>query len=384
MSDLTFKCLWCNQDVTVDEQGRGLPTLCPHCGDRIIVPLVNQKPTLQDARDFTERVSARISDFAGVEQLEDFSLKETFSEVFSRHSDEEVEEYFAIGGPSTTPSRDMVDTSWPKPWLFFRAMFMTIIGYACFAWAWHEFRNIILIPGLIFVGSFAVPFSALLFFFESNTRRNVSLFQIVKLVFIGIILSFVVSLISYRIIDVVTLRMLEPILAAFAEEPSKLLALLVVVNNKKYPYILNGLLFGAAIGAGFAAFESAGYAFFYAIESGPGKMHQVILVRGMLSPFTHIVWTSMCAAALWRVKGGSKFSVTMLGDMRFLRVLFAAVLLHTVWNSGIVLPFYGKYIILGVFAWVIIFGLLQEGLKQLRAEISITTVDNMEEVSDLT
>ena len=45
------------------------------------------------------------------------------------------------------------------------------------------------------------------------------------------------------------------------EETGKALALLVVVGSLRYRWQLNGLLFGAAVGAGFAGFESAGYAF---------------------------------------------------------------------------------------------------------------------------
>ena len=40
------------------------------------------------------------------------------------------------------------------------------------------------------------------------------------------------------------------------------------------PYILNGCLFGAAVGAGFAAFESAGYAFNAFLGMLPDKSHE--------------------------------------------------------------------------------------------------------------
>ena len=38
------------------------------------------------------------------------------------------------------------------------------------------------------------------------------------------------------------------------------------------------------------------------------------------------------------------------------------------WNSPIDIPFYGKYIILGIVAWIVVLGLIQEGLKELRTE----------------
>jgi RsiW-degrading membrane proteinase PrsW (M82 family) len=125
------------------------------------------------------------------------------------------------------------------------------------------------------------------------------------------------------------------------------------------------LLFGAAIGAGFAAFESAGYALRFALKGY--SMEDVILTRGMLAPFGHIVWTAMAAGALWRVKGTDEFRIGMLNDMRFKRVFLVAAGLHMAWNTDIELPFHAKQLLLGGIAWVVVFGLIQEGLKQLRS-----------------
>ena len=58
----------------------------------------------------------------------------------------------------------------------------------------------------------------------------------------------------------------------------------------------------------------------------------------------------------------------MVQDMRFLKVFVVAVILHMLWNSPFYLPFYGKFAILGIAAWIVILGLIQEGLKELRDE----------------
>ena len=50
------------------------------------------------------------------------------------------------------------------------------------------------------------------------------------------------------------------LLTGATEETGKALALLIVLGSPRYRWQLNGLLFGAAVGAGFAGFESAGYA----------------------------------------------------------------------------------------------------------------------------
>jgi hypothetical protein len=58
----------------------------------------------------------------------------------------------------------------------------------------------------------------------------------------------------------------------------------------------------------------------------------------------------------------------MLRDRRFLRVFIVAVASHMLWNCPIQLPFYGKYLILGLAVWIILLGLIQEGLRELRTE----------------
>ena len=157
--------------------------------------------------------------------------------------------------------------------------------------------------------------------------------------------------------------------AAVTEEPAKLLALVVLARGKKrYPYILNGLLLGAAVGCGFAAFESAGYAYnntqYYKV------FFNVITIRGILSPFAHIVWTAVAGAALWRVKKGGNFSLKLLKKKAFYAPFLTVTLCHAIWNSPIQLPFNGTQIICGLISWIVALSLLNLGIKQIAQEKS--------------
>ncbi|MGA7305548.1 MAG: hypothetical protein WBW88_11775, partial [Rhodothermales bacterium] len=73
-------------------------------------------------------------------------------------------------------------------------------------------------------------------------------------------------------------------------------------------------------------------------------------------------------AALWRVKGADLFRFRMFFNPRFLRVFVIAIVLHMVWNAPLQIPFFGRYIIVGVVAWIIILGFIGEGLEQLSDE----------------
>lgn len=314
-----------------------------------------------------ESIKAKFEDFTGIEKLEGFSFGRLFSDVFKHHPAAEVEELFTVGTERTTPKIEDVDCSWPRPWMFFRALAGSAFVYVLFVVGWECFENVNLLPGLIAVGAFAMPISTLVFFFEVNVRRNVSVYQVMRMVVKGGVISLLFSLALY-VLPLDELSGLGASIAGIIEEPGKLLALLVMAKSDRYHYKLNGLLLGAAVGAGFATFESMGYAFSILLEEGPGAMNGNILLRGFLSPFGHVVWTAICGCALWRVKGKNPFSWNMVENARFWHLALVPVILHVIWNADFELPFLAKYFSLGGVAWLVVLALVQEGLKELREE----------------
>jgi protease PrsW len=317
--------------------------------------------------EWLDNVGGRISLAAGVEKIQGFSVVDMFSEVIGKHTDEEIEEYFTVGTASTTPPLLAVNASWPKPWAFFRMFTLSALVYIGFVFAFREFHNPLMIPGLIMVGAFLIPFSILVFFFEVNVVRDVPLYQVLKLLLLGGILSLILSLLLFRFTNLSS--WLGAASAGIVEEIGKTAALFLVIRKLKYRWTLNGMLFGAAVGTGFAVFESAGYAFILGLQQGADAMLDNITLRGFLSILGgHVLWTAAVGAALWKVRGDRKFSISMLADPRFLRVLGLAAAMHMVWNSPLRLPFYAKHIALGFVAWVVLLSYIQDGLKQVREE----------------
>jgi RsiW-degrading membrane proteinase PrsW (M82 family) len=140
--------------------------------------------------------------------------------------------------------------------------------------------------------------------------------------------------------------------AALIEEPGKLAAVILLAHRSRDPWTLNGLCFGAAVGAGFPAFESAGYALAIALGEGTDAMTQNLIIRGFLSPFDHVVWTAIAAGALWRVSRGGPLSMESFLNWRFASLFLVVVALHFVGNSSFFdgVPFFGKYLVLGAIA----------------------------------
>lgn len=311
-----------------------------------------------------------LADVAGVERLRGFSLKKLFAEAFRRHADADVENCFSGGFASTTPSPASLSGEWPTPWVFARCLVLSLLAYAGLDFGFAHFGNPKFLPGMIAVGSFAVPVATLLFFFEMNVWRNVSLYQVVKMLFLGGVLSLVFAMFGFRSGPGGWLgSSLGASSAGVIEELAKLAALACLADSARFGRSLNGLLLGAAVGAGFAAFESAGYAFEALLGGGGmalGVCRGVLFDRGVLSPFGHVAWTAIAGAAFWRAKRGSTSGFSAFFSWKFLRLFAVPVLLHMLWNSPWNPPFKLKFLLVGFVDWVVVFALVQEGMSESR------------------
>ncbi|MDR4485006.1 MAG: hypothetical protein R3B95_17670 [Nitrospirales bacterium] len=69
-----------------------------------------------------------------------------------------------MGTLATTPAIWEINTSWPKPWAFFKVFMVSLLVYLGFVFALNIFGNLKLVPGLIITGSFMIPMSLLIFF----------------------------------------------------------------------------------------------------------------------------------------------------------------------------------------------------------------------------
>jgi RsiW-degrading membrane proteinase PrsW (M82 family) len=300
----------------------------------------------------------------GTNTLEGFSLKEMFSQTFRRRTAAEVEDYLIVGTSRTTPELTEVQSGWPKPWLFARFLVFFGLIYLGFTLGYLKYHNEALIPGLILIGTFAVPLTTLTLFFELNSPRNVSVYRLAILVSLGGLVSLLLSLVGY---DISGLSWLGSCSAGIIEELAKLAALILIVRGRRYPFILNGMVLGAAVGAGFGAFESAGVALHTLARSGAPPMISNIMLRGLFAPLMHVAWTAMVGAALWRAKEDGAVTLRTLGEAQFCKVFLLAVLLHMLWNVPCPEPpFRPKELLLGVSAWFVIWRLVQQGLNQVR------------------
>lgn len=316
----------------------------------------------------------KLGELTGLGTLDGFSLKIFFSEVWRKHSQGEAEKIFDAGTLLTTPDLSKVKLSWPRPWLFSRLLFissfLTVILYVGI----FRFENDFLIPGWVFVGCFMVPFAAMIFFYEINCLKNMTLYGCISIFLTGGIFSIIVSLALFEHFYFLQ-SWLGAMSAGIIEETGKLgIVILISKKLKGKDWILNGMLIGAAVGCGFAAFETAGYVYSELSFAERGAPEGTMLVRALLSPFNHVVWTSLSAGAVWQVKGDRPFSLPLVFDLKFLRVFLLVVVLHMLWNSPLNIPFFENMLdfflfrfLLGSIAWSAVFLMMQNGLAQVKS-----------------
>ncbi len=331
---------------------------CINCGYEY---LNNDKAGRGKKSIFSSFVS-RIDKMPNKDRSVEPKLHNIFSRVFRKHSDIEAERLFIVGTALTTPEIDEVEDTWPKPWLFTRIFLISLLVYLGLYIGVSLFGNVNFIPGLILVGAFAVPFTTLVFFWEMNAPQNIAIYKIVYVVFIGGIISLLVALVFYDILR----NNINPITIGIVEELAKVVAVIFFVRSLKYRFVLNGLLLGAAIGVGFAAFETAGYALRSLLSGSYHELYSTILWRSIFSPGGHVAWAALTGASICIVQGERKFQLSMLVKPKFVVFFLLVVSMHALWDS----PFLGIFpvgqILLMLISWILVFYMIRTGLKQIK------------------
>ena len=365
-SDSGTFCQKCGHKINKDAK------FCTYCGNPIKQNIPQKEPN-KNIPDYIKKsvntFTSSIDNMAGENGDVEINLKKLFSKTFSPHTLEEREELFISGTSKTTPSEENMIAEWPTPWLYAQIFIMLCAVFAGLYFMILEFNNTNAIPGAMFIGALIVPFSLVVFFWETNIPKNISIFEVVSIFFLGGVLSLISTLFLYEIVgDVSVQNYQSAILVGIAEEVGKIIVVGHYIKKNNYKYILNGLLLGACVGAGFAVFETAGYAFSSFILSGSlNTMMYTLLIRAVLALGGHTVWTAIAGAGLVSVKGEKQLTVDDWTNINFLKFLIFVIALHSIWDMPI--SFGSKYFlvqwILTAIALLTIFTLLNSGLKQV-------------------
>lgn len=186
---------------------------------------------------------------------------------------------------------------------------------------------------------------------------------VLKIFFLGGILSLLITTLLLTFLPSGTGALIPAMMTGLIEELGKFLATAYFIKElKDKRYILNGLLIGGAVGAGFAAFETAGYIMEYGINNA--------FIRAVLAIGGHVSWAGVTGAAIMIVlkKNNSIFNWNLIWSGESLRFLILVIVLHGIWDTSVFGDELFEYIKWGVLCIIICLAImivLNRGLKEI-------------------
>ena len=130
--------------------------------------------------------------------------------------------------------------------------------------------------------------------------------------------------------------------APLIEETFKGIAVLAVLifARDEIDSTLDGLVYGALVGVGFAMTENILYFGQTYLEGGLGEFGLLVIGRAVLGGFGHPAYTAVTGAAIGWARG--RYGQGMLRAIVPVLGWVTAVALHAAWNGGLVLSAFGR------------------------------------------
>jgi RsiW-degrading membrane proteinase PrsW (M82 family) len=193
-------------------------------------------------------------------------------------------------------------------------------------------RNSNLVPTIILLGSFLVPVAFVTYAFGHADQVVTA-----QRIFTAFVYGGVLGVLGASVLEAAFLR--RPSGPAYLwvgliEEAVKLAALWLLARRLPHYTMRDGIVLGAAVGFGFAAFESAGYAFNALFTSNGLSLINVVeteVLRGILAPVGHGLWTAILGGTLFGVaarRGRLRLSGAVVGWY------VVVALLHALWDAS--------------------------------------------------
>ncbi len=187
-----------------------------------------------------------------------------------------------------------------------------------------------LFPTLVMVGNFMVPVAYVAFIYDRRHLSSLTMPTVSKAFLYGGLVGIIgAAFLSPLFTSQLNLGAILRI--GLIEEFAKILGVLVIARHRRHDSEMDGLILGAAVGMGFAALESTGYAFTAFLRSS-GSLSttvEVTLLRGLLAPLGHGTWTAILASVLFRESRNGHFRI----NLQVIGAYLLVSILHGMWNG---------------------------------------------------
>jgi len=124
--------------------------------------------------------------------------------------------------------------------------------------------------------------------------------------------------------------------APIVEETAKAVILFGFYFLKKDEFdgVIDGVVYAAMVGLGFAMTENIQYYGRALLQGGGGQLTVVFIMRGMLAPFSHPLFTSMTGIGLGFSRQSRNSFVKVVAPVLG---LLLAIFMHSIWNGSAIL-----------------------------------------------
>ncbi|HEX6512992.1 MAG TPA: PrsW family glutamic-type intramembrane protease [Chloroflexota bacterium] len=194
--------------------------------------------------------------------------------------------------------------------------------------------NLNMVPTVVLLGSFLVPASGVIWYLDHYRSPELTMAEVFRAFIVGGVLGVLAaSLLESWLLSE---GALVYVAVGLIEEGAKLAALWFVSRRLARYTIRDGIVLGATVGFGFAALESSGYALSALLVTRGGQLSLSLsgvvfteLLRGILSPVGHGLWTAILGAVLFGAcrNGRLRLSGSVIGAYLLVSVL------HALWDS---------------------------------------------------
>ncbi|MBQ8392981.1 MAG: PrsW family intramembrane metalloprotease [Clostridia bacterium] len=313
-----------------------LPILVDIIDDNQEIPRKKKRFRLFDFLN-KKKISATLEKMFGYEYANTYSKKFLFKNIFKKRSREECETTLTQGMFKSRMNHNVIGLE--APWLYMRLFFFMLI---C-----SGISLVLAIVGLnpmpfVIIGGLCSVLPLMMFLFESNFARNLSIIDVGKMFTIGGLCSIILTVITsylYPSNEIIIAVIFAPVF----EEIFKVMVVIFFVALIKPTNMLTGLLIGFSVGAGFSFFENVHYAYNIAIECAIygdeiialiGSIFTIIFRTFYEFVMGHHYWTAIFGGIYVLFKKNAKFNFKELFQWRVMLSLLFQMVLHAMWNGA--------------------------------------------------
>jgi RsiW-degrading membrane proteinase PrsW (M82 family) len=232
-------------------------------------------------------------------------------------------------GP-TADVPEMDSRRWAPPW--WAVFLIGLLLWAASIGAAYLTGDLILLPTIVLLGSFLVPVTAVVWYLDHDPSPFLSPARIFSAFVIAATVGVLAAaLLEYYLVGSGLLGNLE---VGLIEEFVKAVMIVFVAWGIRQFHTRDGMVLGAAVGFGFAALESSGYALVslfvihgQRIALSLTSVVTTELIRGILAPFGHGMWSAIVGGVIFSAaarRGHLRLAWSVVGAYLLVSILHAA------------------------------------------------------------